>query len=253
MDKTEVITHFISQTRHHPSWETLLTHGLQAMNTTYLQHLLDTPGWLPGISNIFNAFSLPKNTVKYILIGESPYPRAISANGYAFWDQSVAELWSPSGLSKTVNRATSLRNFIKMLLVAAEELSMDNTQPTAIAQVDKTQLIHTNKELFEKLIHHGFLLLNASLTLESTSVSKSSEYWLPFLKTLFSGLCQNHPTPTLILFGNIAKRVAKDVNTTTFPKIIAEHPYNLSFISNPDVIKLFKPFELLKSTSTGAT
>ena len=252
MDKTDLISNFMSQTHYHPTWEALLTRGLQAMDATYLQSLLETQRWLPGIGKIFNAFSFPKNSVQYILLGESPYPRAQSANGYAFWDQSVTDLWTPTGLSKPVNRATSLRNFVKMLLVASGNLDIKNTSPEAIAKLDKSNLIQTNQELFEKLLEHGFLLLNASLTLGNTSVSLSSQQWLPFLKTLFPVLCQNRPRPTLILFGNIAKNAADKINTKAFPKIIAEHPYNLSFISNQDVIKLFKPFELLTKT-TGAT
>lgn len=251
MDQTSLISLFMSQTRYHSSWEPLLTRALHAMDVSYLQSLLDSNRWLPGINNIFNAFNQPKNDVKYILIGESPYPRAQSANGYAFWDQSVTDLWTPIGLSKPVNRATSLRNFIKMLLVASGDLKIENTQPDAIARLDKSEMIQTNQELFEKLIGHGFLLLNASLTLGNTSVSISSQQWLPFLKILFPVLCQNRPRPTLVLFGNIAKRIADEINTKAFPKVIAPHPYNLSFISNQDVIKLFQPLHLL-SKNTGA-
>lgn len=252
MEKTDLISNFISQTHYHPTWEALLTRGLQAMDPTYLQSLLNTPRWLPGISKIFNAFSMPKNSVKYILLGESPYPRAQSANGYAFWDQSVTDLWATTGLAKPVNRATSLRNFIKMLLVASGDLNIDNTTPEAIAKLDKSKLVQTNQALFENLLAHDFLLLNATLTLGNTSVSLASQYWLPFWKIVFPVLCQNRPRPTLILFGNIAKNAADAINTKAFPKVIAEHPYNLSFISNQDVIKLFKPFELLKKI-TGAT
>lgn len=252
IEQADHISLFMSKTRFHPSWEAVLTRGLKAMDASYLQALLDSNRWLPGIHHCFNAFNQPKNDVKYILLGESPYPRAQSANGYAFWDQAVTDLWAPTGLSKPVNRATSLRNFIKMLLIASDDLKIDNTGQEAIAKLDKSQLIQTSEELFTKLIAHGFLLLNATLTLGHTSVAHSSQQWLPFLKTLFPVLCQNRPKPTLILFGNIAKRTADEINTKAFPKVIAEHPYNLSFISNQDVIKLFKPFQLLRK-GTGAT
>src|SRR5690349_3968920 len=102
----------------HPSWQSCLHSALQSMDKAYLDALASTPDWLPGPDKIFNAFSLPVSKVNYLLFGESPYPRAASANGYAFWDAAVSDLWSPQGLSKKVNRATSLRNFLKMLLVA---------------------------------------------------------------------------------------------------------------------------------------
>src|SRR5687768_2561868 len=102
----------------HPSWHDCLNTALQQMDLTYLEKLKLTENWLPGPEKIFAAFSLPVSKVNYLLFGESPYPRPTSANGYAFWDAAVTELWSPLGMSKKVNRATSLRNFMKMLLVA---------------------------------------------------------------------------------------------------------------------------------------
>ncbi|MCD8542805.1 MAG: hypothetical protein LRY69_05295 [Gammaproteobacteria bacterium] len=107
-------------------------------------------------------------------------------------------------------------------------------------------MIETNQELFEKLLASGFLLLNASLTLDNTSVRLSSKQWKPFLREILLAIQKKRPIPTLILLGNVAKHLADDVSTLPFPKIIAEHPYNLSFISRPDVIQLFKPLNLLQ-------
>ena len=61
----------------------------------------------------------------------------IFANGYAFWDAAVNELWSDNGLSKAVNRATSLRNFIKMLLVTEGALSLGKPLDAPAAGVRK--------------------------------------------------------------------------------------------------------------------
>ena len=97
----------------------------------------------------------PLSSVRTILFGESPYPREGSANGYAFWDAAVENLWSDSGLSKAVNRATSLRNFIKMLLLARGDLNHDFSQP-AIAQLDKSTFHRTADEFFTGLLNKGF-------------------------------------------------------------------------------------------------
>ncbi|MCD8524463.1 MAG: uracil-DNA glycosylase [Gammaproteobacteria bacterium] len=237
---------FLHQTHYHSSWRLILEQALGRMDEQYLEFLLSDTRWLPGMDKVFNAFMLPFEQVNYILLGESPYPRAASANGYAFWDQSVGEIWSTNGLSKSVNRATSLRNFIKMLLVAAKKIPIDKTTPQNIAKINKDSLIETNQELFEKLLASGFLLLNASLTLDNTSVRLSSKQWKPFLREILLAIQKKRPIPTLILLGNVAKHLADDVSTLPFPKIIAEHPYNLSFISRPDVIQLFKPLNLLQ-------
>src|SRR5579872_5478996 len=89
------------------SWHACIKQGLAEMDPLYLETLYTDNQWLPGSQNIFNAFSLPVAKVNFLLLGESPYPRAASANGYAFWDAAVKELWSETGLSKSVNRATS--------------------------------------------------------------------------------------------------------------------------------------------------
>lgn len=245
-----LITTFLHQTHYHSSWHSTLEAGLKSMNANYLQTLLDDKNWLPGIHNIFNAFSLPMNEVNFVLLGESPYPRVESANGYAFWDQAVGPLWSNTGFSKAVNRATSLRNFMKMLLVADKKICIENMQQATIAKLDHSLFIQTNQQLFQRLLDHGFLLLNASLTLHIAqsvmNVKTSAQHWQPFLKTIFHAFSKK--PPILLLFGNIAQHSAKKIEVMHFPNIVAPHPYNLSFISHPDVIKLFKPLELLKPT-----
>ena len=97
----------------HPEWTAILNHSLKALDPNYLRALQKNLEWLPGLQSLFAAFNLPLSATRYILLGESPYPRKDSANGYAFWDASVNSLWRETGLSKSVNRATSLRNLIK--------------------------------------------------------------------------------------------------------------------------------------------
>ena len=76
--------------------------------------------WLVArcIDRLLAAFQRDRAGVRYLLIGESPYPRRASANGIAFYDAAVDSLWSEQGLSKAVNRATSLRNIVKTALLA---------------------------------------------------------------------------------------------------------------------------------------
>src|SRR5690349_13134393 len=120
----------------HPEWRSTIVQALASMNTHYLAALQNQTGWLPGPDRIFHAFAQPLSHTRTLLLGESPYPRAASANGLAFYDAAVTALWSPTGLAKAVNRATSLRNIIKMLLVAEGMLSPDDTRQAAIAQLD---------------------------------------------------------------------------------------------------------------------
>jgi uracil-DNA glycosylase len=230
----------------HASWLDILERALQAMDADYLQRIIDEETWLPGHAQIFNAFSLPLTEVNYVLFGESPYPRVQSANGYAFWDAAVTSLWSETGLSKPVNRATSLRNFIKMLLIAAGELTATTTTQTDIAKLDKHHLIQTNNELFGNLLKNGFLLLNATPVLRPLSVRKDAKAWRPFLEQVLHFLTQQRPEVEFILLGGIANEIDTLITQPGLKKLYAEHPYNISFINNPKMLDFFRPFELLK-------
>ncbi|MQA39466.1 uracil-DNA glycosylase family protein [Rugamonas aquatica] len=241
------------------SWRPLLVQGLEAM-------MVATPDYLPQLANdqylpteqrLFAAFALPLQQVRYVLVGEGPYPRAESATGVCFMDGAVGSLWSNEeggGLSKPVNKATSLRNFMKMLLVADGQLALENTAGEAMAAVSARARsgagshIQTLADMQQKLTEQGFLLLNASLVFRShVAPAKDAKAWLPFFQTVMAGLAaQASRTPTMILWGKIAELLSKLPVMKEFPQIAAEHPYNLSFIGNRDMHQLFKPMELLK-------
>jgi uracil-DNA glycosylase len=228
------------------SWRTCLSEALKTLDPDYLKKLYTTDDWLPGRENIFNAFSLPINKVNYVLFGESPYPRKQSANGYAFWDAAVTNLWSETGLSKPVNRATSLRNILKMLLVSAGKLDPQHTSQADIAALDKSELIQTNDALFNNLIKHGILLLNATPVLQDLQVRKDARIWKPFISSVMRHLIEKRPKVEFILLGNIANEIDPLIAEPGLKKFYAEHPYNISFINNSTVLDFFRPFHLLK-------
>lgn len=214
-----------------------------------MTHLEEKKDWLPGADKLFQAFTLPLSNVRYILFGESPYPRHQSANGYAFWDAAVNLLWSDGGLAKKVNRATSLRNFIKMLLVARGDLASNETSQTAIAALSKKNLVITIDELFNNFLQNGMMLLNASLVLSDQNVRYDAKHWKVFMKRLLQELADKKSDIDLILLGKVAKEIESIPASKHFKQFHAEHPYNLSFIKNPDVLHFFEPFDLLNRFS----
>ncbi len=230
----------------HPSWEQVIKTALSKMDGNYLKELSHANKYLPGNDKIFNAFSTSLDQIQYILLGESPYPRIQSANGHAFWDAFVQNLWSCNGLSKEVNKATSLRNIMKMLLVASGSLNQNDTSQIAISKIPKDNLINTIDQLFNNLLDHGFLLLNASLALSKMAVNKEAKYWQPFIETIICDVHNANPNVSLILFGKISEKILQ-MNLPTMNQLKSEHPYNLSFISNKDVLAFFKPFNLLEA------
>ncbi len=226
------------------SWKAIITKALDNVAVDYLQELQQHT-WLPGPDSLFNAFSLPLANTKYILFGESPYPRAASANGYAFWDGAVDSLWADKGLSTAVNRATSLRNFIKMLLLTRGDLTADDLSQGAIAALSKTNYVANIGGLFNNLLQHGFLLLNVSLVLSDNSVRSDARAWRGFMASLLEQLGKIKPDLQLILFGKVAADVLQ-LPTENFQILQAEHPYNISFIHNQTVQAFFAKLDLLK-------
>lgn len=220
----------------------MLQNALAAMDETYLKNLQEQESWLPGPKRILAAFSQPIDKLRFLLLGESPYPRAESANGYAFWDDAVTDLWSDQGLSKSVNRATSLRNMIKMLLLADGVLAPHDLSQTAIAALDKRPFWKTGAELFQALLRQGFMLLNASLVYSPNQVNFHAKQWQPFLGEILRQLATLQLSVKLLLFGRIAAQIP---HATLYPCLRSEHPYNLSFITNVDVLAFFKPLRVL--------
>ena len=232
-----------------PAWPPILRKALEKVDPDFLAHLKQHTNWLPGETKLWNAFQLPLAKVNYILLGESPYPRPGSANGFAFWDAAVGALWSQTGLSTEVNRATSLRNFIKLLLIADRHLSFSDCSQATIAALDKGMLISTADALFNNLLHEGFLLLNASLTLSQGSKTKEARYWAPLIESVLIDILKTRPHTTLILWGKIAKKIHQFEIAQKYKTCLSEHPYNLSFISNPDMLRFFSKFNLLRRRS----
>jgi uracil-DNA glycosylase len=55
----------------------------------------------------------------------------------------------------------------------------------------------------------------------------------------------DQPPPTLVLWGKIAQWLEELEPVAGFPKAVAEHPYNLSFIAHSGMQRLFGPMKLL--------
>ena len=237
--------------RTHASWQPHLLKGLEAVARATPDYLpaLALDAYLPTEQRLFAAFALPLQSVRYVLVGEGPYPRAESATGVCFMDGAVGSLWCESGLSKPVNKATSLRNFMKMLLVAEGRLQADDTGGAAMAPVAAAARsdgsIQTLAQLQENLTGQGFLLLNASLVFRPhVAPVIDARAWLPFLQVVLEALSE--VAPTLVLWGKIAEQLKKLPGTERFPQVVSEHPYNLTFIAHQGMLDLFRPMRLLR-------
>ncbi len=227
------------------SWGDAIALAYSSLSPSYRHYLENDKEYFPSQENYLNAFkTLPKDSVKYILFGQDPYPREQSAIGYSFIDGKVSDIFSASGLSKDVNRATSLRNFIKMALVARGDLDISDTTQDAISHIDKSHLISSIYQLKDNFEANGVLLLNTALIFSSKDKSRYHiKEWRPFIETLLKEMIDI--SPKLILFGTHAKAIKKLNYIDNYETIEIEHPYNHTFISNLNALKLFRGMELL--------
>jgi len=231
----------------HSSWQEIIHRCYDKLDIKYRDFLEKDIGYFPNYDNFLNAFkTLPLEKTRYILFGQDPYPREKSAIGYAFIDGMVEDIFCKDGLSKRVNRATSLRNFIKMLLVASGDLDKDKTGKEDIAHLDTSDFINNIMQLKDNFEKNGVLLLNTSLIFtDKKSTSLHVKEFMPFIDELFKSLSKHDIE--LILFGNIAKEMMekKFSNMSNFKVFKTMHPYNVGFIKDSSTIEFFKPMNLL--------
>ncbi|PWR23602.1 uracil-DNA glycosylase [Zavarzinia compransoris] len=230
-----------------PDWLAIVEAAARRVDPAYLA-ALSGQEWLPGPALMLAALRLvPIEGVRAVLIGESPYPRAQSARGEAFYDGAVGPLWGPGGLAKPVNRATSLRNIMKMLLVAAGHISAD-ARAEEIAALDPGALglVATMDELFRRIRAEGILCLNAIPVLTAAK-ARDAKAWSGFMDVFLAGLHRARPDATLLLFGNFARNLGQLPGAAGFSVLAAEHPYNIGFINDPAVQAFFRPLDLLRA------
>lgn len=233
-------------------WRALLEAPAARLDPAYLAGL-EARDWLPGPGYLLAALHrVPLASVKAVLIGESPYPRAESAIGEAFNDGAVGSLWSPAGLSKPVNRATSMRNIMKMLLVA-EGLVSPAARAEEIAALDPAALgfVPTMAALFDRMRREGILCINAIPVL-TASKARDAKAWAGFMDGFLANLHRARPEAKLLLFGNFAMKLADLPGAAGFPVLTAEHPYNIGFINDRNVQDYFRPLRLLRADGGSA-
>ncbi|MDA7847955.1 uracil-DNA glycosylase [Sulfurospirillum sp.] len=226
-------------------WDEIIEYAYAGLSPKYREFLEKDEGYFPTFDNFLNVFNtIPLNETKYILFGQDPYPRRESACGYAFIDANVKTLFSEKGFSKEVNRATSLRNFLKMLLLSDDYLKENDLSQESISKLDKSDFIDSIDELRVNFERSGILLLNTALIFTCKEDTKLHvKEFRVFMQRFLTRLSECKIE--LILFGSMAKDIKKSLPVTLeFKTIETLHPYNVGFIKDEKVQKFFKPFRL---------
>jgi len=228
------------------SWRMVLSAAINAMPASYWDELAATHGWLPGPSLLFHSFArVDLDEAKHLLIGESPFPRAASANGVAFWDGGVTNLWDGSGgFVKDINKATSLRNLLKACLFADGRLKQDEYGADFVRKsYSASDHVTTMAELFGNMFLEGVVPFNFVPVLMRHKYAAKWRHrrslerkWEPFNHCLLSAIRKQGHRPAVVTFGRVAGMINETANAMGFNVITAVHPYNESFISDEAVV-----------------
>ena len=227
------------------SWQEIINEAFSALDKEYKEFILKDKEYFP--QNWLAPFkTLPLHSSKAILFGQDPYPRASSAIGYSFIDGAVKEIFSSSGFSKQVNRATSLRNFLKMQMINEGLLSENDTSQEAISKVKKESLINSIFELKDGFEKEGIVLLNrAPIFTSKKDSSFHVKKFTPFMEVLLKRV-SNHSLD-LILFGKMANSIISLIpKESNFTLICTPHPYNVGFIKDESAREYFKNKKLIR-------
>ena len=204
----------------HESWRGFLRDALGRMDPVSIQRLEENPGWLPGYDKCFAAFCVPRECVKVVWLGESPYPRPESANGFSFWDANIQCVFgSNGGLSAEVNKVASLRNLFKAWFVATGRLQKDATSKDHIPDMPKDGLAVNVAEVFENGLREGWLWLNTGLSLYTGPNAEKKEVqicrWLPLVESVLQDASRGGAE--IVLLGEKARKFELSVdNPITF-------------------------------------
>lgn len=156
--------------------------------------------YYPEGQNVLRCFKeTPLETVKVILLGQDPYPRAGFANGLAFG---------------TDNKDTPPS--LKMIFEGLEKDVYDGLDFDVNIK-DKT---------LGAWAQQGVLLLNTALTVKAEDPGSHSKIWLPFTEYLIKAIQEVKKDIVWIGLGAPAREVLKDVNVFRNFVFLAEHPAN---------------------------
>ena len=179
-------------------WNNILN---EETNKEYFKNIINTVDNLykekeiyPKKEDIFNAFKIPYNDVKVVILGQDPYHGEGEAHGYAF-----------SCLKKPI--PPSLKNIYK-------ELYSDLGIEKDITNGDLTPWAN-----------QGVMLLNAGLTVEKNKPNSHKDLgWNKFTDAVISKLNEREDPIVFILWGNFAREKAKLITNPQHLVIESAHP-----------------------------
>ena len=179
--------------RVHQTWKHFFETQLPLLQ--YIESAIGN-NYTPSAQKLFTIFTLPKNKINTIIVGQDPYPQLGVATGRSFevkatdWNQVNASL--KAILQSFYYHAHGYIASFQQISEAIEKGEWDFFKPS---------------ELFEVLEkNYGVFFLNKSLTCEIGKPNSHRDVWHPFTSALAAEIAIN-PNITWLLWGSDAKQL----------------------------------------------
>jgi uracil-DNA glycosylase len=190
------------------SWNKFLTTNIK----DELKEIENSIGdeFTPTPKKALRFLSIDLNDIKYIILGEDPYPQKGVATGRAFEVSNVescVESWQKTSIN------ASLKNILKLI----HKHQQGNSKVKSIAEVrkeikDKSFKMLPPDKIFDHWEKEGVLFLNTAFTCEIGKSGSHRLIWSCFTKKLINFISSYCSNLTWCLLGNHAAKFEKFIS-----------------------------------------
>lgn len=196
------------------SWRNFLTEETLEMIREIEMEINKSPaGFTPPPPLVLRFLQVPLNEIRFIILGQDPYPQKGVATGRAFEVGTLVD-WR----DKYSN--VSLKNILRSVFFAYTGSYLKYSE--IMQQPAEAFSILPPDRLFSSWEKQGVLLLNTSFTVETGKPGSHSEIWKKFTKSLLLFLAKEKPDIIWFLWGNHAKQICGDIPLQK--KLVSQHP-----------------------------
>jgi uracil DNA glycosylase len=206
-------------------------HFIQEMSVV-LKHIRSNVGenFVPFDPFVFKCFEIAKSQVKFVLVGQDPYPQKGHATGRSF--ERNIDNWSEANKSLHAMLAS----------IYYHENREFKTITNILNEIENGRYdVSAPKDIFKEWeSKYGVLFLNRSLTTELGKKNAHAQLWKPFTESVVKYLSKDHSIKWL-LWGKEAQELEEYIeNKSSIIKTI--HPAAFSYAEGTDSEEMLKRF-----------
>ena len=183
----------------HSSWNTFFSENTKKLEEIYQK--ISCEDYTPSEENVLKFSRMPLESIKYVILGQDPYPAKNAATGLAFEVFGLRDWCEPFA-------QVSLKNILRLIYLSYFEELVSWKDLKELIKSGRFPVLPPDK-LFKSWNRQGVLLLNTSLTCKIGESDSHKKLWAGFTQSLISYISRNVPDAVWFLWGNNAKQYAE--------------------------------------------